>query len=119
MANPQLNQTQLSKVKKLLNKIRKEINKLANNNPELIFAFRRKIYKELSYDERSKPIKRRKLKEKMWKKQKGLCFECKKKLSKNGGILDRLKAIDGYIEKNVRLICPRCDRRIQEKRSYK
>ena len=119
MANPQLSQTQLSKAKKLLNKIRKEIKRLASNNPELIFAFRRKIYKELSYDERDKPIKRKKLKEKIWKKQKGLCSKCKKKLPKNSGVLDRLRAIDGYIEKNVRLICAKCDRKIQEKRGYK
>lgn len=119
MANPQLSQAQFSKANKLLNKIRKEMKKLASNNPELIFAFRRKIYKELTYDERSKPARRKKLKKKIWKKQAGHCFKCKKKLPKNSGVLDRLRAIDGYTEKNVRLICPRCDRKIQEKRGYK
>ncbi len=119
MANSQLNQKQLSKANELLNKIRKEINTLTNNNPELIFAFRRKIYKELIYNERGKPMKRKKLKEGLWKKQKGLCSKCKQKLSEKGAVLDRIKAIRGYNEKNVNLICPQCDKKIQEKRGYK
>ncbi len=119
MANPQLNRTQLSEAKKLLEKIRKEIKVIANNNPKLIFAFRRKIYKELMYDERSKPMERKRLKGLLRKKQKGLCFECKKALPRRGAVLDRSEAIKRYNEKNVNLICSECDKKIQEKRQYK
>lgn len=119
MPNPRLNETQLKQAHKLLARIRKDINSLAHKNAELIFAFRRKIYKELMYDERSKPMERKKLKDKMWKKQKGICPLCKQELPEKGAVLDRREAIKGYNEENVRLICPACDTKIQEERSYK
>ncbi|MDO8452250.1 MAG: hypothetical protein Q7S79_00705 [bacterium] len=119
MSNPQLGETQLEQAHRLIAKIRKEIEILAKNNPETTFAFRRKIYKELMYDERSKPAERKKLKDKMWKKQKGICPLCKEELLERGAVLDRIKAIKGYKEENVRLICPSCDRKVQEKRGYR
>ena len=119
MANPTLNQKQLSKVKKLLEEIREKISELSHNDSKLIFAFKRKIYKELMYDERGKPMERKNLKNLLWKKQKGFCFECKGALPEKGAILDRVKAIKGYNEKNVNLICSECDKKIQEKRGYK
>ncbi len=119
MSNPQLNKIQISKAKKLLEVIRKEIEKLANNDIKLVFAFRRKIYKELTYDERGTPMERKKLKDLLRKKQNGFCFECKNVLPKKGTVLDRIKAVKRYNEKNVNLICPDCDKKIQEKRNYK
>jgi len=119
MPNPQLNKSQLQQAQKLLNKVRSEINVLANNDPNLIFAFRRKIRKELMYDERSKPVQRKKLKDLMRKKQKGICPLCGKELPSKYAVLDRFEAIKGYTEKNVRLICPDCDKRVQEERGYK
>ena len=76
------------------------------------FAFRRKIRKELMYDERGKPVQRRKLKDLMWKKQKGICPECGRELPLKYAVLDR-------VEENVRLICPDCDKKIQQERGYK
>jgi len=119
MTNPQLNEIQLIQAHKLIAKIKKEIDMLAKNNPEAIFAFRRKIYKELMYDERNKPMERKKLKDKMRKKQKGICPTCKQGLPEKGAVLDRTEAIKGYVEKNVRLLCPECDKKIQEARRFK
>ena len=119
MPNPQLNEIQLKQAHKLIAKFRKEIETLAKNNPKAIFAFRRKIYKELMYDERSKPMERKKLKDKMRKKQKGVCPLCRQGLPERGAILDREEAIRGYTEKNVRLICLNCDKKVQEERGYK
>lgn len=119
MPNPRLNDEQLEDAKKLLDKIRKEIAKLANNDFEMIFAYRRKIYKELTYDERGKPRERNRLKVLLWEKQQGRCRMCKKRMIRGRSVLDRKKAIDGYTEKNVRLICMECDRKTQEKRGYR
>ncbi|MBI5152862.1 MAG: hypothetical protein HZA36_00140 [Parcubacteria group bacterium] len=119
MSNPQLNETQLKQAHRLIAKVRKWIETLAKNNPEAIFAFRRKIYKELMYDERSKPMERKRLKDKMWKKQNGICPLCRQRLPEKGAVLDRIKAIGGYKEGNVRLICASCDGKVQEERGYK
>jgi UTP:GlnB (protein PII) uridylyltransferase len=119
MENPKLNKKQLQQAGIFLNKIRLEINKLAHNDQKLIFAFRKKIRKELTYDERSKPSVRKKLKMLMRAKQKGICTICKKCLPSKYAVLDRTEAIKGCVEKNVRLICPNCDRKTQEKRGYK
>jgi len=119
MANPKLNETQLKQVNKLLDKIRKEINSLSKKNPNLVFAFRRKIYKQLMYDERGTPMERRKLKEKMREIQKGKCAFCNRPLPKKGAELHRTGgAIYGYTEKNVVLICHACHIKEQKKKEY-
>ncbi len=55
----------------------------------------------------------------MWKKQKGICPICGKELPLKYAVLDRAEAIKGYVEENVRLICPDCDKNIQQERRYK
>ena len=119
MSNPQLNKSQLQQAKELLNEIRNKIKTIANSDPDLIFAFRRKIRKELMYDERSTPVQRRRLKDLMWEEQKGICSVCGKELPPKYAVLDRAEAIKGYVEENVRLICPDCDKKIQQERRYK
>ena len=119
MSNPQLKKPQLKQAKELLDEIRDKIKALADNDHSLIFAFRRKIRKELMYDERGKPVQRRKLKDLMWKKQKGICPDCRKELPLKYGVLDRTEAIKGYIEENVELICPDCDKKRQQERGYR
>ncbi|MBI3779140.1 MAG: hypothetical protein HY274_09570 [Gammaproteobacteria bacterium] len=102
----------------LLDEIRAKLKKLSRGNRELLFALRRKIYKELTYDERSKPMIRRKLKEQKRKEQKGFCAVCGKRLPEKYVVLDRLKAVDGYTKKNTRLICQECDVKVQSSRGY-
>src|SRR2546427_67504 len=58
------------------------IDTLSAGDPELKFAYRRKIGKELGYDERSKPTIRRALKMKKRKAQDGKCAICTELLSR-------------------------------------
>ena len=81
MANPRLTVEQLEIVRTLLAEIRSKLNVVSGNDADLLFAFRRKIYKELVYDERSKPAIRKRLKAMKRLEQAGKCFECIKTAS--------------------------------------
>jgi hypothetical protein len=94
------------------------LDEAAHGDQDLLFALRRKIAKELTYDERSKPMARRALKRKMRALQNGLCPLCKDELPERYCVLDRFNAADGYVAENVRLICETCDRRVQEERGF-
>src|SRR5208282_414462 len=60
--NRQLNKDELALVKPLLDEIRGRLEVLSGGDRKLLFAYRRKVVKELGYDERSKPVARAKLK---------------------------------------------------------
>lgn len=104
----------------LLEEVRQSIQKLSENDSDLQFAIRRKIAKELSYDERGKPTQRKKLKLRMLRLQNGLCAKCGKPLPllARGAVLDRQNAMAGYTVENVKLICRTCDDELQESRSF-
>jgi hypothetical protein len=119
MPNPILTKEQLVHANELLSRIRTEIEILASNDKDLLFAYRRKIAKMLTYDERSGPNERRKLKTIKYVEQKGLCAECQQEFPKPYSVLDRFSAIDGYTATNTRLLCEKCDRTIQAARGYK
>ena len=102
----------------LLTNVRSRLLTLAGGDPELHWALRRKLAKELSYDERSKPVQRRALKARKRKAQGGLCTECRSPLPESGAVLDRFEAMDGYTDANTRLICPACDVKIQADKRY-
>lgn len=118
MPHRRLTPDELVKANELLEEIRLRLVTLSGNDRDLLFAYRRKLSKELVYDERSKPMDRRALKKKMAKKQDGLCAVCKNTLPPRYNVLDRFHAPDGYVEANVRLICETCDRKIQAERRY-
>jgi hypothetical protein len=118
MPNRQLTSDELEKARALLEEIRARLTVLSNGDKELLFAYRRKIYKELGYDERSKPMARRALKDKKWKEQRGLCAICEKELPVRYTVLDRLNAVDGYTPENTRLIHQECDVSQQESKGY-
>jgi UTP:GlnB (protein PII) uridylyltransferase len=118
MPNRQLTTKELEKARALLDKIRVELESLSGGNKELLFAYRRKVFKELTYDERDKPMARRKLKDQKWKEQRGLCAICCESLPEKYTILDRLKAVDGYTPENTRLIHRKCDIAKQESKHY-
>ncbi len=80
MANRQLTPDELERANALLDEIRSRLEALSAGEKDLLFAYRRKIFKELTYDERSKPMVRRKLKDEKWKEQRGLCAICGKDL---------------------------------------
>lgn len=116
--NPQLTPEQLDDARKLLTEIREKINALAGGDPGLVFAFRRKVYKELNYDERGKPGKRKRLKKRLTKAGEGKCASCGEPLPPRGSVLDRRAAIDGYTPANVDLICRSCDAKRQGSQGF-
>jgi hypothetical protein len=102
----------------LLTIVRAGLEQLAGGDPELLFALRRKVSKELVYDERKKPMVRRRLKALKRKQQGGLCSVCSQPLPQKYCVLDRLNAVAGYTVENTRLICPGCDVATQQSRGY-
>jgi UTP:GlnB (protein PII) uridylyltransferase len=118
MPNRQLTTDELEKARKLLATIRAKLFKLSGGDRELLFAYRRKVYKELVYDERSKPMVRRRLKQIKHKEQNGSCAICHKPLPESYVVLDRFNAADGYTAENTRLIHQECDKDVQRARGY-
>lgn len=121
MPNRKLDDVQRTKLGELLNRVRAELCALSSGDPELLFAYRRKLAKELTYDERSKPQYRKALKQRMRAIQKGICAITeggKHPLPERYCVLDRFDAPKGYVVGNVQLICEDCDRRIQRGRGY-
>lgn len=118
MSNRQLSKDELEKANELLDEIRGRLWKLANDDRGLLFAYRRKVYRELTFDERGKPAYRLQLKQLKRKEQGCLCTICGEPLPEKYVVLDRYKAMDGYTKDNTRLIHQDCDVKIQRSRSY-
>ena len=91
MPNRRLTPEELVEANALLNRIRVRLEGLAGDDAALLFAFRRKIYKELSYDERGKPALRNKLKAFKRGQQSDRCAECDGPLPASGAVIDRLE----------------------------
>jgi hypothetical protein len=117
--NRTLTPFELANANALIEDIRGRLKDLAAGDASLLFAIRRKIYKELAYDERSKPAQRKALKSFKRDEQGGRCARCKKELPQRGAVLDRESAQVGYTRENTRLLCPDCDQAIQEERGWK
>lgn len=118
MANPRLNLVQLEHARGLLEEVRGKLAELSGDDKELLFAYRRKVYKELMHDERSKPMVRRRLKQLKMKEQRGICPLCSEALPERGAVLDRTRAVDGYTVENTRLIHGACDVAYQAAKGY-
>jgi hypothetical protein len=118
MANPQLTREQLGTANELLTRIRAQLADASGGCPEPLFALRRKVAKELVYDERGKPMFRRALKRKKRQEQGNLCPQCSGELPDKYVVLDRFSAIGGYTMENTRLLCQPCDVRVQAERGY-
>lgn len=118
MPNPQLNADQLDIARTLLDEVRERLAALSGGDRELLFAYRRKVYKELMHDERSKPMVRRRLKALKMAEQGGLCAICNAQLPDRGAVLDRTRAVDGYVAENTRLVHASCDVAQQAQRGY-
>src|SRR5271155_2051068 len=98
MVTRKLSEAELEKARALLGQVRDSLKALSAGDDELLFAYRRKLAKELQYDERSSPAKRRSLKRRKLISQDGKCAICGVALPPAGlgGVLDRLIAMDGY-----------------------
>ena len=118
MPNRRLSSEELERANALLDSIRVRLSELAGEDTDLLFAYRRKVYKELIYDERDKPMVRRRLKALKRKEQGGICPLCKKPLPATYCVLDRFVAAKGYTTENTQLICQECDVMTQESRGY-
>jgi hypothetical protein len=118
MPNRRLSSEELVRATALLESIRERLRELAGEDGELLFAYRRKVYKELIYDERNKPMVRRRLKALKREEQGGICPLCKKPLPATYCVLDRFVAAAGYTAENTQLICPECDVKTQASRRY-
>jgi hypothetical protein len=118
MPNRRLTAPELQLANELLARIRENLELLSAGDPELLFAYRRKVFKELTYDERDKPMFRRKLKSAKRKEQGGICPICNAKLPEKYCVLDRFHASSGYTVENTRLICQSCDVNVQVSKNY-
>ncbi|MBC7834756.1 MAG: hypothetical protein H7Y88_06605 [Phycisphaerales bacterium] len=119
MANRNLSPSELVTANELLAEIRKQLDQLSRGDETLLWALRRKVFKELTYDERGKPMKRRKLKGAKRKSQCGICPTCSEPLPEKYCVLDRIEAMKGYTPENTRLLCKKCDTRLQTEKGYK
>ena len=118
MRNRNLNSSELKLANTLLAEIRERLNKLAAGDGLLLFAYRRKVVKELGYDERGKPGIRGKLKALKWGQQNGTCNHCGDPLPLKYSELDRKNAADGYTPENTDLVHAKCHQERQAAKGY-
>jgi UTP:GlnB (protein PII) uridylyltransferase len=118
MPNRNLTSEELTNAARLLDEIRERLKALAGNDPLLLFAYRRKITKELGYDERGKPANRAKLKHLKWGQQAGKCAHCSVEMAMKYSELDRKNAADGYTAENTELLHAKCHQERQAARRY-
>lgn len=118
MANRRLSATELEQANAILELVRAQLDSVSGGEDALRWALRRKLYKELTYDERGKPMHRRRLKKLKREQQRGLCAICAQPLPDKYVVLDRTEAMGGYTDANTRLLCTGCDTAVQRKRGY-
>jgi hypothetical protein len=118
MANRNLSAEELKLASDLLRDIRERLAGLAGDDPLLLFAYRRKVVKELGYDERGKPGGRGKLKALKWGQQNGKCPDCPDPLPLKYSELDRKNAADGYTVENTELVHAKCHQARQAAKGY-
>ena len=103
----------------LIDDVRGKLRRLTGDDTNYHWALRRKLAKELVYDERGKTGHRVKLKALKRIEQNETCPLCKEQLPDKYCVLDRTEAINGYTVENTRLICQTCDYITQKERGYK
>jgi hypothetical protein len=118
MANRNLNSDELKRANELLAEIRERLTGLAGHDALLLFAYRRKVIKELGYDERGKPGLRARLKALQWGQQNGKCVQCGDELPLKYSELDRKNAADGYTVENTELVHAKCHQARQAAKGY-
>lgn len=118
MPNRNLDAEELKKANELLEDIRGQLNELANGDARLLFAYRRKVAKELVYDERGKASTRKQLKALKWGQQGGKCAHCGEMLPLKYSELDRKNAMDLYTVDNTELVHAKCHQSRQAEKRY-
>jgi hypothetical protein len=118
LPNRNLTSDELKQANNLLAEIRGRIDQLAGGDALLKFAYRRKVTKELGYDERGKPGHRSKLKALKWGLQDRKCAHCGEEMPLKYSELDRKNAADGYTEENTELVHAKCHHERQASQKY-
>jgi rubrerythrin len=119
MANRQLTETERNTLfAPLIAEVRARLTELSAGDPDLLWALRRKLAKELGYEERGKPMHRTMLKMSKRIEQQNRCAICSAELPEPGAVLDRFEAMKGYTQENTQLLCPSCDTKEQQRRRY-
>jgi hypothetical protein len=118
MPNRNLNSDELKRANELLADIRDRLTSLAAGDPLLLFAYRRKVVKELGYDERDKPGVRARLKALKWGQQNGRCAHCREELALKYSELDRKNAAERYTVENTELVHAKCHHERQAEKRY-
>lgn len=103
----------------LLDEVHQRIQALSPGDDALAWALRRRLHKELSYEERGKPVQRRRLKEIKRLGQCNRCAVCQEQLPDKDVYLDRIAILAGYTQDNTRLLCLACSQDIQRGRGLK
>jgi len=119
MANRRLSPDELTQLfEPLLGRTRDVLRERSHGDEALLWALRRKLWKELSYDERGKPAHRKKLKSRKWREQDGKCTLCDNLVAERYSELDRVDAMKGYTPENTRLLCHQCHIDDQRQKKY-
>jgi hypothetical protein len=118
MPNRNLTPDELKHANQLLVEIRDRLTTLAAGDPLLLFAYRRKIAKELGYDERGKPGVRKLLKALKWGQQNRKCAHCGEEMPLKNAELDRKSAAGGHTEENTELVRHHCHQERQAAKGY-
>jgi hypothetical protein len=118
LPNRNLSPEELKLANQLLADVRERLKELSGDDALLHFAYRRKVMKELSYDERGKPAARNKLKAMKWGLQNGKCAHCKRAMDLKYSELDRKNASDGYTPENTDLVHAKCHHERQAQKNY-
>jgi len=113
------NEEQANLSQPLLGEVQRLLAKFSQDDPELLWALRRKLVKQLQAEERGRQVDIRMLK--MFKRgeQGEKCAVCKGPLPEKNAVLDRFNGMKPYTRENTRLICPSCDREVQAQRGYR
>jgi DNA repair exonuclease SbcCD ATPase subunit len=120
MANPILTTEQRENLfEPLYASVTKSLEQLSAGDTDVLFALRRKLFKELSYQERGSPMLRGKIKQQRRKIQSNICPVCNKTLPENHAHLHRLEAKIGYTVENTQLVHSKCHISGQELLGYK
>ncbi len=120
MPNRQLDEQERKKAGELLGRIRSELKLLSGGDQNLLFAYRRNIYKQLTYDERGTPTQRRIIKAQKLIQQNYKCAnpDCNKDLRGIESDLHRFEAAPGYTLENTELLCHPCHRKQQADQGF-
>ncbi len=112
MPNRQLSKEELRKADELLGWITEKIKELSDGDPDLLFAYQRRLWTRLQYAERGKPMQRRLLKAQKLVLQNYKCAnpKCQKDLRSGQPELHRFQAPLGYTLENTELLCRECHR---------